>query len=255
MAPLVDDVLGLVAEAVKGDKHSLRDASLVCRTWKVVFQRALFSRVDLQTTTSLQRFLDSITDSPHLSSLVHSLRLSHCFHRRTGPSVHVLCRLGGLRELRLVEHRFDQNRTAIDPGETARLLSGFSPLKLTHLRLAWVSCFPAAVLSNCVNLTHLFLEGCSFGDLDLIRKRSLPNKPPRYLSLRSLSLLHWDQDDFVSWLAEPSCFLRLDELQQLGASARNDLDRYHPMICRLVSLVAKSIHTLRLQPTDNGNVA
>ncbi|TFK70148.1 hypothetical protein BDN72DRAFT_839460 [Pluteus cervinus] len=238
MSALPLDILDLIARLLQHNPAALKAACLVARPFQFAFQAVLFSNVQINNETSLNKFLAVIYDQPLFASFVRSLEL---FFTR-GSIGTIFVKLPLLRSLAI------RDRRVLPPELCIALGVALGSQHLTSFTLWGVQEFPLQVLHEASALQHFSSIGTSYHGQekaltntngDQIQKRASPRSLLRTLSL---SYMGSDNHELLKWLTHPGCTVDIRGVKRLVFYVDLELD--HNIFCNFLSVIPPTLEHL-----------
>ncbi|TFK70104.1 hypothetical protein BDN72DRAFT_877977 [Pluteus cervinus] len=236
---LVENVL----EHVYGEYQPLESpialfkCSTVCRTWKSIAHKLIFSEI----TTKGLREIDIFKKDMHpFHRLVRRIWIKDI----SGGDVEQL--LGLLPNLKEIHVRYNIN-TWNPKHEFPSKSSGQGvPLifrNLTSLSLSGIV-FPVKFFYYCTSLLDLKINSCKFDRQNDISPATPPQRP-RSLVLRAIS---WFTMEVLEWMLSPQGAFDLTKLKVLRLSDRTDFSKGYDLVQAIVERCASSVQDLMIDP-------
>ncbi|KAK0491789.1 hypothetical protein EDD18DRAFT_540346 [Armillaria luteobubalina] len=235
-SPLPQELIDTIIDYLHNDARSLRACALIATSWLKRSQQNLFSQITLAERSSLheskrltlaEQFSRLIESAPHISTLVQHLVIiesddipSHA-SRWIERSISVLTNiLPALTSLKTLNIDFDDSLWCDLPGihapfRSASKLRDLRKITISNLHIpSWDRLFALFEDSNVADLClgNVTIDGLS-GDH---RQIYIPESVRIPLETLSLSLESRDLWRLPSWLANPSCILKLHVLRKLS---------------------------------------
>ncbi|TFK70132.1 hypothetical protein BDN72DRAFT_877996 [Pluteus cervinus] len=234
MSALPLDILDTIARNLQHNTAALKAACLVARQWQLVFQRVLFSHVQIKDEISSNNFLAAIQDQSSVASLIRSLELQFTAE----PTDTLFVKLPLLQSLSICARR------TLSPKFCTALRPALRSQHLTSLTLQDVKWFPLQILNEAVALEHFSSIGTSYhagGD------KALANDGQSQARLHTLSLsaMGSDKHELIKWLTHPGCILDLRGVKSLGFRADYGFDSH--VFRRLLSRIPSTLEHLNYQ--------